>query len=305
MVFKFEEMPSISGKVALVTGGNSGLGYETVKALALKGAKVYLASRDLSKGEKAKSEILTANPALDIEVLKLDLASIKSIENAVAEIKSKHNQLNFLINNAGLMAMPYQETEDGFESQFGVNHLGHWVLTSGLFPLLRASDNSRLVTVTSTAHHMARKIDDKDPNFKDNYSAWHSYGHSKLANYYFAIGLARMFKQAKVNQSSLLAHPGLSNTNLQVQTAKEGGAGYAGHLSETWAARWGMPAWRGAQSQIRAALDPKAKNGDFFGPRFSVSGPPIKLPILKPGATKNIEKLWRISQEATGYAINL
>lgn len=304
MSFNFETSPKVNGKIALVTGGNSGLGYETVKALALKGAKVYLTSRDITKGEKAKSEILTANPALDIQVLKLDLASIKSIENAVAEIKSKHNQLDFLINNAGIMAMPYRETEDGFESQFGVNHLGHWVLTSSLMPLLLASEKSKVVTVSSTARHMAREITEGDFNFKANYSPWGSYGHSKLANYYFGIGLARIIKRVKVSQASFIAHPGISNTNLQVQTAAQGGAGATGKYSESLAAKLGMSAWRGAQSQIRAALDPKATNGDFYGPRFAAFGDPVKLPILKPGASKNIELLWRISKEATGYAID-
>lgn len=305
MAFNFETAPRVTDKIALVTGGNSGLGYQTVKALALKGAKVYLASRDLTKGEKAKSEILTANPALDIEVLKLDLASIKSIENAVSEIKSRHNHLDFLINNAGIMAMPYRETEDGFESQFGVNHLGHWVLTSALLPLLLASEKSRVITVSSTARHMARKITDGDFNFKANYSPWGSYGHSKLANYYFGIGLARIFKQAKISQASLFAHPGLSRTNLQVQTAAQGGAGASGKYAEPLTAKLGMSAWRGAQSQIRAALDPAAKNGDFYGPRFAAFGDPVKLPFIKPGATENIETLWRISQAATGYAIHL
>ena len=305
MSFDFKTTPTLSGKVALVTGGNSGLGYETVKALALKGANVYLACRDLTKGEKAKNSLLVDNPELNIEILKLDLASIKNITEAADQVKRANNKIDFLINNAGLMAMPYQETEDGFESQFGVNHLGHWILTSSLLPLLLASDRSRVVTVSSTARHMSREITKGDPNFKENYSAWGSYAHSKLANYYFAIGLHRIFASANVSQMSLLAHPGLSNTNLQVATAAQGGGGAAGKYSEAMAAKMGMPAWRGAQSQIRAALDPAAKSGDFYGPRFAASGPPVKLPILKPGSAKNIERLWRISQDATGFAIKI
>lgn len=298
-------MPNIQGKVALVTGGNSGLGYETVKALAIKGAKVYLACRDLTKGEKAKSDLIKLQSDAQIEVLKLDLASIKGITQAAQQIKSSERQLDILVNNAGLMAMPYQETEDGFESQFGVNHLGHWVLTSSVFELLLATENSRVVTVTSTAHHMARSINDLDPNFKDNYSAWGSYGHSKLANYYFAIGLHRIFQNAKVSQLSLLTHPGLTRTNLQVQTAKQGGGGFAGKISEPMTAKLGMDPWQGAQSQIKAALDPSVKSGEFYGPRFGMAGPPAKLPILKPGSAKEIEKLWKLSEKATGFSIKI
>jgi hypothetical protein len=152
---------------------------------------------------------------------------------------------------------------------------------------------------------MAWSINDQDPNFKDNYSPWGSYAHSKLANYYFALGLHQMFKEAKVSNLSLLTHPGLSRTNLQVQTAKLGGAGFSGRMSEPLTAKLGMDPWQGAQSQIKAALDPEVKSGQFFGPRFGAAGSPAKLPILKPGAQKNIDKLWALSQQLTGYSIQI
>lgn len=303
MTFSIASTPTLIGKTALVTGGNIGLGLETVKAFASKGAHVILAARNKQKGEGAVAEVLKLYPTAKVELLELDLASQASIKAAASEVSKKFNQLDLLINNAGLMAMPEMKTEDGYEMQFGVNHLGHWSLTSLLTPNLVAADSARVVTVTSTAHHLIWNIDFEDPHMRKKYSAWNAYSQSKLANYYFALGLHKEFKKHGKNAMSLLAHPGLSHTNLQVKTFEMGAAGWAGGYFKNLAAKNGMPADKGALPQVRAALDPTAKSGQFYAPRFVTSGVPVTRPILRTRNASNIAKLWALSEKETGLSI--
>jgi len=303
MSFSIAKTPSLKGKTALVTGGNIGLGFETVKALASKGAHVLLAARNEEKGKAAVAEVQKLIPKAQIELLRLDLASQRSIRAAAAEVGNKFSQLDLLINNAGIMAMPEMKTEDGFESQFGVNHLGHWSLTGLLMDNLLAAEQARVVTVTSTAHHLVWNIDFDDPHLRNKYAPWKAYAQSKLANYFFALGLDNEFKNAGKKAMSLLAHPGLSHTNLQVETFDRGAAGWAGTVSKYLAARVGMEPSEGARPQIRAALDPKAKGGEFYSPRFGNNGAPVKHPILRTRNKANIRKLWELSERKTGISI--
>lgn len=303
MSFSIDRTPSIKGKTALVTGGNIGLGFETVKALASKGAHVLLAARNEEKGKAAVAEVQKLVPSAQVELLRLDLASQRSIKAAVAEVGKKFSQLDFLINNAGIMAMPEIKTEDGFESQFGVNHLGHWSLTGLLKDNLLVAEQARVVTVTSTAHHMVWNINFDDPHLRKKYSPWKAYGQSKLANYFFALGLHNEFKNSGKKAMSLLAHPGLSHTNLQVETFDRGAAGWAGTAFKYLAARVGMEPDEGALPQIRAALDPEAKSGEFYAPRFGSNGSPVRRPILRTRNKANIRKLWELSERETGIAI--
>jgi NAD(P)-dependent dehydrogenase (short-subunit alcohol dehydrogenase family) len=305
MSFSIAKTPSLKGKTALVTGGNIGLGFETVKALASKGSRVLLAARNEEKGKAAVAQIQRLVPNAHVELLRLDLASQRSIRTAAAEVGNKFSQLDFLINNAGIMAMPEMKTEDGFESQFGVNHLGHWSLTGLLMDNLLAAEQARVVTVTSTAHHLVRNINFDDPHLRKKYSPWKAYSQSKLANYFFALGLHNEFKNSGKKAMSLLAHPGLSHTNLQVETFDRGAAGWAGTVSKYLAARVGMEPDEGARPQIRAALDPKAKSGQFYGPRFGNNGAPVKHPILRTRNRQNIEKLWELSERETGISLKL
>ena len=305
MSFSIDKTPSLKGKTALVTGGNIGLGFETVKALASKGAHVLLAARNKEKGKAAVAEIQKFLPNANVELLHLDLASQRSIKAAAIEVGNKFSQLDFLINNAGIMAMPEMKTEDGFESQFGVNHLGHWSLTGLLMDNLLAAEQARVVTVTSTAHHLVWNINFDDPHLCKKYSPWKAYSQSKLANYFFALGLHNEFKNSGKKAMSLLAHPGLSHTNLQVETFDRGAAGWAGTVSKYLAARVGMEPDEGARPQIRAALDPKAKSGQFYGPRFGNNGAPVKHPILRTRNRQNIEKLWELSERETGISLKL
>lgn len=305
MKFSVESTPSIKGKTALVTGGNSGLGFETVRALASKGAHVLLAARSEEKGTEAVAELLKENPSASIEYINLDLGSLKKIRTTAEIFQSKYSQLDILVNNAGLMAMPEMKTEDGFESQFGVNHLGHWALTSLLLPSLQKAPAARIVTVTSTAHHFARRINFKNPHLIGKYSAWGAYCQSKLANYYFALGLHKEFEKAGSPMSSFLSHPGLSHTELQVNTVSKGGAGRSGQFFMGQAAKNGMSAKEGAMPQIRAAMDPNAKSGQFYAPRSVNKGEPVIRGFHRPGSTKVIAKLWELSEKETGLSISI
>jgi NAD(P)-dependent dehydrogenase (short-subunit alcohol dehydrogenase family) len=236
------DIPDLSGKTAVVTGANGGLGLESAKALAGAGAHVVMAARRQGKARSAHGEIIARFPDASLDIVALDLASLDSVRAASAAITDAHPVIDILINNAGLMAMPERRTADGFEMQFGVNHLGHWVLTARLMPSLLAAEAARVVTVTSTAHHFGRRVDSDNPNLDGAYGPWKAYGQSKLANYHFAIGLQREFEQRGLAARSLVAHPGLSHTDLQVHAAAEGGAGWKGSVAKWLAAKTGMSA---------------------------------------------------------------
>ncbi len=299
------DIPELTGKVAVVTGANGGLGLESSKALAAKGAHVVMAARDQEKANAARDGIMAAHAAASLEIVELDLASFESIRAAAKRIVESHPKIDILINNAGLMAMPERRTADGYEMQFGVNHLGHWLFTSGLMKSIVAADAARIVTVTSTAHHMGRRVDPANVNLEGNYSPWGAYGRAKLANFHFGLGLQREFDKHGLAAQSLIAHPGLSHTNLQVHTVEEGGGGWSAPFWAWMAARTGMSAADGALSQLRAATDPKAKGGEFYGPRWVNNGAPMRKPILRPGIDSGIESLWLVSERETGVDIGL
>ena len=303
MSFSVAQTPDLSGKVALVTGGNAGLGYETVKAIASRGAHTIIAARNPHKADDARARLLQQMPSASIDVLQLDLASLASVAAAATTFGEKHDRLDILVNNAGLMALPEGRTVDGFETQFGVNHLGHWALTGRLLPALQRAERARIVTVTSSAHHMAFRINFRDPHLRNRYSAWGAYSQSKLANYYFALGLHRMFQAAGSPVSSLLAHPGFSQTNLQVETVKQGGGGRMGDWSLSLVNSIGMTADVGVLPQVRAALDPSAESGDFYAPKWLASGPPVARGYWRPGSKRIIRQLWELSERETDVAI--
>jgi len=304
MSWNTSNIPDLSGKTAVVTGGNGGLGLESAKALAGAGAHVVMAARNQDKAQAAYDEIVSEYPDASLEIVELDLASQESTKAAAASIAAAHPQIDILINNAGLMALPERRTEDGYEMQFGVNHLGHWTFTSGLMPSLLAAERARVVTVTSTAHHSGKPVDPDNVTMEGSYSAWGSYGRAKLANYHFALGLQREFEQRGLAAQSLVAHPGLSSTNLQSHTAQQGGAGVMGPFWVKAAAWTGMPASKGALPQLRAATDPAAKGGEMYAPRFATNGPPERRPILRRGNDEAIETLWAVSERETGVALD-
>ena len=247
---------------------------------------------------------VAAHPGASLELVDLDLGSQASVKAAAATIVDRHPTLDILINNAGLMAMPERRTEDGVELQFGVNHLGHWTFTAGLLPSLVAAEGARVVTVTSTARLAGRTVDPEDVNLEDGYDPWSAYGRSKLANYHFALGLQDVFDRAGVSTQSLVAHPGLSHTDLQKRTNREGGVGGSGPFWERLAASLGMDADRGALPQLRAATDPRAKGGELYTPRFVNAGVPVRRPIVRPGRAAAIRALWEVSERETGVVID-
>ena len=306
MSWNTSDIPGLSGKVVVVTGANGGLGLESAKALAAAGAHVVMAARNQVKARSAYDEIKTTHDDASLEIVELDLASLESVRTAAAEITARHPVVDILINNAGLMAMPERRTVDGFEMQFGVNHLGHWVFTNGLLASLLRADAARVVTVTSTAHHFARAVDPQNPNLEGNYGPWKAYGQAKLANYHFGIGLQHEFDTHGLSAQSLLAHPGLSHTNLQVHAVDEGGSGRSGYFWRWLAANTGMEPAEGVLPQLRAATDPDARGGEFYAPRFINNGPPVRRPILRRiGLRRAIDDLWRISEEMTGTKLDL
>lgn len=304
MTWDTSDIPDLTGKVAVVTGANGGLGLESAKDLAGAGAHVVMAARTKEKAKAAYDEILSDHPDASLEIVRLDLGSLESVRAAAAEISEKHPRIDILINNAGIMAMPERRTEDGFEMQFGVNHLGHWVFTAGLLRSLLAAPSARVVTVTSTAHHFGRAVDPDNPNMEGNYGPWKAYGQSKLANYHFALGLQREFEKRGLAAQSLIAHPGLSHTNLQVHAHEQGGAGWNGPLWRWMAANTGMTADRGALPQLRAATDPSATGGEMYAPRYGNAGAPVRRPILRPGRQKAIDTLWAVSEKMTGTPLD-
>jgi len=296
----FENIPDLQGKTIIMTGGNSGLGYESVKAFALKGATVILACRNLAKGEKAKNEILKANPSGEIQVMQLDLANLTSVEAFAEKFASEHKQLDVLLNNAGIMATPNIKTDDGFEAQLGTNHLGHFALTGHLLPMLKGTPQSREVNVSSLTHK-GGKMDFNDLMFEKcrKFKPMRAYGQSKLANLLFTYELQRFFEANNIDCIAVAAHPGGSNTRLanHFETNK-----FMEAVSKI--ARGAMqPAAKGALPQIRASVDANVKGGDYFGPCGigELFGYPV---LVKSNAAshneENARKLWAVSEKLTG-----
>jgi NAD(P)-dependent dehydrogenase (short-subunit alcohol dehydrogenase family) len=304
MPWTTSDIPDLTGTVAVVTGANSGVGFESAKAMAGAGAHVVMTGRNPEKLQAALDAIQAAHPEASLEIVEIDQGSLESVRHGAATIVERHPTVDILVNNAGVMAMPEGRTADGFETQFGVNHLGHWVLTADLLPALLAAPAARVVTVTSTAHLMGRTVDPENPNMEGTYDPWRAYGQSKLANYHFALGLQQEFEKRNLAARSMVAHPGLSRTNLQVHTAAQGGAGRGGPFWERMAARWGMEPARGALPQLRAATDPRARGGEMYAPRWVNAGVPVRRPILRPGNAGAIAALWEVSERLTGVKLD-
>jgi NAD(P)-dependent dehydrogenase (short-subunit alcohol dehydrogenase family) len=300
------DIPDLTGKTAVVTGANGGLGLETARALAAKGAHVEMAARNQDKAAGAADDIRAAVPEASLELVELDLSSQSSVREAAARILERHGRIDILVNNAGVMGIPERRTEDGFEMQLATNHLGHYALTALLMPALVRADAARVVSVTSTAHHMGRAVDPGNPHLEGRYTPWRAYGQSKLANFHFAIGLQRLFEDRRASASSLLAHPGLSNTDLQAVSVRETGGGLSQRFFHRLAGSTGMSPARGALPQLRAATDPAAEGGEFYGPRYVNNGPPVRKPILRRiGMNRAIARLWEVSERETGLKLEV
>jgi NAD(P)-dependent dehydrogenase (short-subunit alcohol dehydrogenase family) len=297
------DVPDQTGRVAVVTGANSGLGLETARSLAVARATVVMAVRDLDRAADAERDIRAGVPGAILEIVPLDLASLASVRAAADRIGAEHPSVDVLVNNAGLMAIDELRTEDGFEMQLGVDHLGHFALTAWLLPSLLRADAARVVTVTSTAHHLGRAVR-LDPD-RGRYSPWGAYGRAKLANFHFGIGLQRRFEDAGVRAASLVAHPGLTVTGLHARSIAMSSGGRSQRFWRWAAATSGMPATRGVLPQLRAATDPTARGGEFYAPRYGNRGPPVRRPVLRRiGLTRAIDRLWVVSERSTGASLD-
>jgi NAD(P)-dependent dehydrogenase (short-subunit alcohol dehydrogenase family) len=298
------DIPDQSGRTAIVTGANGGLGLATARALAAANANVVIAARNQERAAEAMESIRAGLPDASLELVELDLGSLASVQKAAEQILAAHQTVDLLVNNAGVMGIPESRTADGFEMQLGVDHLGHFALTARLLPALLAAPAARIVTVTSTAHHMGRAVDPTNPNLDGRYGPWRAYGQAKLANFHFGLGLDRLLRKGGSAATSLVAHPGLSNTELQAVSVEETGGGLSQRFFLMLARTVGMSPGEGALSQLRAATDPGAKGGEFYGPLFVNSGPPVRKPILRRlGMSGAIERLWEVSERETGLKI--
>jgi NAD(P)-dependent dehydrogenase (short-subunit alcohol dehydrogenase family) len=265
-----------------------------------------MAARDAAKTTAAVARIAERYPAASLEVVPLDLGDLSVVSSAAQKILAGHERVDLLVNNAGVMAMPQRTTVDGFEMQFGVDHLGHWALTAHLLPAVLRAPAARVVTVTSTARFRSQGLDAADPHMRRKYGAWASYARAKMANYHFGLGLQQQFSRAGVRAFSLIAHPGLSNTDLQARSVREGGAGWVGAFFEALTARSGMTPLEGARPQLRAATDPRARGGELYAPRFGSHGPAVRRPILRRfDLQKQIDVLWQVSERETGIPLDV
>jgi len=256
-----ENMPDLTEKTAIVTGGNTGIGYETVKALYEKGANVTLAARDEKKAKAAVAKIKSeTNGTGNLEIGILNLANLAQTKAFADAFKNKHSKLDILINNAGVMIPPATKTDDGFELQFGANFLGHFALTGHLFPLLKSSSNARIVTLSSGAATLTDGIDFENLKLEKTYNEWQSYAVSKLADVLFTYELDRKLKAAGLNILSVAAHPGVTRTDLQRHIPGEQLEGMFSEFDEV------MEPWQGALPSLFAATDISVKGGEFFGP---------------------------------------
>ncbi|MGB8365303.1 MAG: oxidoreductase [Rhizomicrobium sp.] len=284
-----------SGKTAIVTGATSGIGKETARVLAGKGAKVILAVRNTVKGRSVADDIRKSLPQADIFVRRLDLASLSSVKAFADSCLQDEARLDILVNNAGVMFPPYTKTEDGFELQMGTNHLGHFALAGRLLPLLKATHESRIAVVSSLAHTRG-KIDFEDMQWERRpFNTQQAYCDSKLANLYFTLELARRLKARGDNIIVAAAHPGWTKTELQRHS---GVLQFLNHL-------FSQGPDMGALPTLRAACAPDVRPGDYFGPsRFSeMHGPAVKVSPAKRAQDHDIaRKFWAVSEELTGVS---
>ena len=286
------DVPDQKGRVAIVTGSSSGIGYETARVLAAKNATVITAVRNLEKGRSALEKMKDAHPDVEVRIMELDLASLSSVRLFAEKFKKEFSQLDLLINNAGVMMPPYSKTADGFELQFGTNHLGHFALTGLLLDLILKTENSRIITVSSGSHR-AGKLDFDDLNWeKRKYKKFKTYGDSKIANLYFTYVLQEKLERARSKTIAVASHPGWTGTDLQRHV------GLLSFLNRFFSQGIDM----GALPTLYAASAPDVKGSDYYGPSGwkEMKGYPKKVDSNELSHDKDIaKKLWDVSEELT------
>jgi NAD(P)-dependent dehydrogenase (short-subunit alcohol dehydrogenase family) len=295
------DIPDQSGRTAVVTGGNGGLGQATACQLAAHGARVIIGARNLDKAEAARREIESTVPGASLEIRQLDLGSLASIAAFARDVTAAHRAIDLLFNNAGLMAVPEGKTADGFETQFGTNHLGHFALTLQLLPALLAAPAARVVSTTSIYRFAAGKYDLTNPHMRGCYNAWAAYGMSKRASLQFVLELNRRMEGRTVTAYG--ADPGFSKTNLQAASAKA----MNGLQQRFWVLAAPLVAQRasnGALPQLRAGTDPAAVGGTLYAPRwFSFGAPVVRKVGSKIANPAQLVQLWELSERETGLSL--
>ena len=293
-----DSVPSQTGRTAVVTGANTGIGFEAARVLAAHGAAVVLAVRNLDKGKDAAARIGAATPGADVTVQRLDLSSLDSVRAAAEELRAAHDTIDLLVNNAGLMYPPRGTTADGFELQFGTNHLGHFALTGLLLDRLLAAAGSRVVTVSSIGHRLRADIHFDDLQWERRYSRVEAYGQSKLANLLFTYELARRLAAGTSSTIAVAAHPGFSNTELfrNMPATMRVGSALLGRFAS-------QPPAMGALPTLRAATDPATVDGQYYGPGGfgEVVGHPVVVRSSARSHDADLQRrLWTVSEELTG-----
>lgn len=293
--WNIKNIPPQDGKVALVTGANSGIGYETSLAFAKKKMTVILACRNFEKGQKAKNAILKSFAEAQIEVMQIDTSSLTSVKHFSGEFLKKFDRLDLLVNNAGIMMSPHKVTEDGFENQFATNYIGHFALTGHLMPLLLKTDSSRIITLSSLSYKWS-EIQFEDMHFKKGYNKKKAYGQSKRACLVFAYELQRRLLKTETNTISIAAHPGLSKTNLDRYFPK---------LIRPLGALFLQKQSKGALSVLYAALENSLKGGEYIGPDGFQEMRGNPMIVDSDDYSKNTEiaeRLWNVSEEMTNVS---
>ncbi|MER5732758.1 oxidoreductase [Streptomyces sp. NPDC002138] len=297
-----ENVPDQSGRTAVVTGANSGIGYVAARELARRGARVVLACRSEARGRAAEALLRGEVPGADVEFAPLDLADLRSVRGFAAAYASGRDTLDLLVNNAGVMAVPYGRTADGFETQFGVNHLGHFALTGLLLPHLLRTPGARIVSLSSGFHALA-DIDLTDLNSEREYRRWTAYGRSKTANLLFVHELARRLATAGSDIVAASAHPGYADTNLQTAAAKQEGRKVTERIMAFANVVVAQPAASGALPTLYAATAPGVRPDAFIGPKFGLRGAPAPSRRAKWTLDDtSSEALWAASQELTSVS---
>ncbi|MGB9963726.1 oxidoreductase [Halobacterium hubeiense] len=303
-----DDLPPQAGRNVVVTGANSGIGFEAAKAFAAEGAHVVMACRSVERGEDAKAEIEADYPGASLTVRELDLADLDSVAAFADRYATEYDALHVLCNNAGVMAVPRSETADGFETQFGVNHLGHFALTGRLLDVLRrTSGETRVVTQSSMAHESG-EIDFDDLQHEDDYDKWAAYGQSKLANLLFAYELDRRLRAANAAVASVACHPGFAATNLQYRGPEAEGSRLRLLAMKAANAAVAQSARAGAWPLLYAATHPSIDGGEYVGPGglLNARGHPEEQSSSERSRDEaTARRLWSVSEDLTGVAFDL
>lgn len=301
-----KDIPDLTGKVIVVTGANSGLGLESSKTFAQKGATVVMTARNMTKGEKAKADILNMHPNATLDLMKLDVGNLTSVREFAAAFKAKYDRLDILLNNAGVMAIPRQETPDGFERQLGVNHLGHFALTGLLLDVITHTSNARIHNVSSSANYSG-KINFDDLMGKQSYSRWGAYGQSKLANVFFTFELQKRLVAAGFDTIANTSHPGLVLGHLQANSVEQSGTKLEAWLYRLSQFFLAQDIRMGVLPMLYGCTAPEAKGGVFYGPRIlNMRGYPAEKKANKAAYdSAALKRFWEVSEQLTGVTFTL